>query len=230
MEMTKAYVDTPYGQVHYRYSVPKSTESTNGTVILLHKSASSSASCTKIASSLTAKGFACYAPDMPGFGSSFDPSPRTVQAIAEKGTAFYVGLYEAVFQSLGVFGADKKPVHLIGHHSGATLAVEMAAVCPSSVASVTLVGPTVMAPDVRAEMSRKNSDAFNKPVPDGSHLQKTWDYLEQTGVGDDIDMIQREAIDHIRAWQGRLQIYGAVWGQDHEMYAKAINFRSMLDA
>lgn len=55
---------------------------------------------------------------------------------------------------------------------------------------------------------------FNKPVADGSHLQKTWDYLGHMGVGDDLELYQREAVDHIRAWQGRVLIYGSVWGQD----------------
>lgn len=29
-------------------------------------------------------------------------------------------------------------------------------------------------------------------------------------------MWQRELIDHVRAWKGRLQIYGAVWARDSE--------------
>jgi hypothetical protein len=34
------------------------------------------------------------------------------------------------------------------------------------------------------------------------------------GIGPDINLLQREAIDHIRAWKGRNLIYGAVWDQD----------------
>ncbi len=226
--MTKAYVDTPYGQVHYRYGAPQKSTDINQTILLLHKSASSSSSYEKIAYLLIAKGFTCYAPDMPGFGSSFDPSPATIKIISEKNTAFYVGLYETVFKSLGVFGDGTKPVHIIGHHSGASLAMEMAAVFPDMVASITLVGPTVMSAEVRAEMRRNYYDAFNKPVPDGSHLQKTWDYLQHMGVGDDINLFQREAIDHIRAWRGRQLIYGSIWNQDMETYAKAAKCPALL--
>jgi hypothetical protein len=57
-------------------------------------------------------------------------------------------------------------------------------------------------------------------VPDGSHLLKTWDYLRAMGVGEDLELFQREAIDHIRAWKGRNQIYGAIWDQDKEGYFK----------
>lgn len=57
---------------------------------------------------------------------------------------------------------------------------------------------------------------FNAPVEDGSHLKKTWDYLKGMGVGDDIELWQREVIDHVRAWRGRNLIYGAVWEQDGE--------------
>ncbi len=221
MAMKKAYADTPYGQVHYRHGSPASDADIHATVLLLHKSASSSASFAKIASSLIAQGFTCYAPDMPGFGASFDPSPEAGYILAETGTSFYISLYESLFRSLDVFGHDKKPVHIIGHHSGSALAMEMAAVYPDRVASVTLVGPTVMSAATRAAMQQKTSAAFNKPVPDGSHLQATWDYLRGTGVGDDLGVVQREALDHIRAWQGRLQIYGAIWSQDMEKYARA---------
>lgn len=34
------------------------------------------------------------------------------------------------------------------------------------------------------------------------------------GIGSDLSLLQREAIDHVRAWRGRNLIYGAVWAQD----------------
>lgn len=40
------------------------------------------------------------------------------------------------------------------------------------------------------------------------------------GVGENLELFQREVIDHIRAWKGRNQIYGAIWDQDKEMYFK----------
>ena len=107
-------------------------------------------------------------------------------------------------------------VHVIGHHSGAVLAVEIAAKNPDLAVSICLVGPCVLSAKERAAMKEKFFAPFNEPEPSASHLQKTWDYLGRMGVGEDLDLWQREVIDHVRAWKGRTQIYGAVWAQDAE--------------
>lgn len=210
----KAYADTTQGQIHYRYALPEPNHSNGITVVMLHKSASSSSSYVALMTRLVSMGCACYAPDMPGFGSSFDPSPAAIEDILIRGTAWYVDIFAEAFAAIGILERGSG-IHLIGHHSGASLAPEFAAKHPSSVLSVSLIGTAVMSAPERAEMKKKYHDPFNKPVADGSHLQKTWDYLGNMGVGPaNLDLYQREAVDHIRAWKGRNQIYGAVWEQD----------------
>lgn len=213
----KAYADSTHGQVHYRYALP--AEPTKDVLVFLHKSASSSVSYTKLIEHYSALGHACYAPDMPGFGGSFDPSPEAIEEITAKGTRWYVDLFMGVFKSLGL---AEKGFHIIGHHSGASLATEMAAVYPAEVKSICLVGASIMSAEERARMKELYFEPFNRPVADGSHLLKTWDYLRHMGVGDDLDLFQREAVDHVRAWKGRNQIYGAIWGQDKEAYYKVV--------
>jgi pimeloyl-ACP methyl ester carboxylesterase len=216
----KAYADTPHGQVHYRYVSPANP--TKDTLIFLHKSASSSVSYTNLITHYASLGHPCYAPDMPGFGGSFDPSESTIAVILEQNTKFYVELFWGVFTSLGLVA---KGFHVMGHHSGASLAAEMGATYPETVKSICLVGAAVMPAEDRAAMKEKYFATFNKPVADGSHLLKTWDYLRMMGVNspdkEDLDLFQREAVDHIRAWKGRNQIYGAVWAQDKAAYLKA---------
>lgn len=134
----KAYVDSLHGQIHYRYSIP---ENTKDTLVFLHKSASSSASYTKLITHYSLKGYACYAPDMPGFGASFDPSPAAIEEILAKGTRWYVDLFMDIFESLGITDVG---FHVIGHHSGASLATEMAAIYPKQVRSICLVGASIM--------------------------------------------------------------------------------------
>lgn len=73
-----------------------------------------------------------------------------------------------------------------------------------------------MSAEERAAMKEIYFKPFNEPVPDGSHLAKTWEYLGNMGVGGDLGLWQREVIDHVRAWRGRNLIYGAVWAQDAE--------------
>jgi hypothetical protein len=55
---------------------------------------------------------------------------------------------------------------------------------------------------------------LNKPVTDGSHLVKTWEYLGDMGCSDDLVAKQQELLNHVRAWNGRMQVFGTVWGQD----------------
>jgi pimeloyl-ACP methyl ester carboxylesterase len=207
----KAYADTPIGQIHYRSAIP--TSSTKTPLLLLHKSASSSASYHLLMNHYSSRGHPCYAPDMPGFGSSFDPSEADVADIHKLGTGWYVSLFMSVFRSLGLCTPGSK-VHIIGHHSGAALATEIAAENPNWVASVLLVGASVMDEEERADMRKTFFDPFNQPVADGSHLMKTWSYLSKMGVGDDLVLQQREFLDHARAWRGRMLIYGSVWDQD----------------
>ncbi|KAH6677712.1 Alpha/Beta hydrolase protein [Halenospora varia] len=224
----KTYADTTFGQIHYRYSIP-STPLKSTSLIFLHKSASSSASYTHLMNHYSSLGYPCYAPDMPGFGSSFDPNPSQILDIESRGTGWYVDVFMSAFKEIGFIGEEEtKRVHLMGHHSGAVLAVELAATYPSHISSICLVGPTVMNAEERAAMKQTYFAPFNEPVPDGSHLQKTWDYLGNMGIGGNLELWQREAINHVRAWKGRNLIYGAVWGQDAEAMYKKVKCQVLL--
>jgi pimeloyl-ACP methyl ester carboxylesterase len=139
IDIKKAYANSIHGQVHYRYAVPSAP--TGDTLVFLHKSASSSASFTKLIEHYSSIGHPCYALDMPGFGCSFDPTPVAIDEILTKGTRWYVEVFMEVMESLGIVA---KGFHLLGHHSGASLATEMAAVYPQHVKSVCLVGASIM--------------------------------------------------------------------------------------
>jgi pimeloyl-ACP methyl ester carboxylesterase len=222
----KAYIDTTKGQIHYRYALPSQDVLKRPTPLLfLHKSASSSASYISLMSIYSSRGYACFAPDMPGFGNSFDPSPSDITEISTQGTEWFVEVFMQVFHSLDLF---KPKVHIIGHHSGAVLVTEIAATYPDLVASICLVGPAVMTATERVAMKEKYFAPFNEPVKDGSHLLKTWEYLGNMGVGSELELWQREVLDHIRAWRGRNLIYGAVWEQDAERVYAGVKCPVML--
>jgi pimeloyl-ACP methyl ester carboxylesterase len=234
MQVQKAYVTTPHGQLHYRHAIP-STPSKLTTLIFLHKSASSSASMMKLMSHFSSLGHACYAPDMPGFGASFDPSPAAIEDITQEGISWYCDLYAQVFRDLGIWN-EQPGVHILGHHSGAALAPKLAVMFPAIVRSICLVGPTVVNEVERIAMRDRFLVPFNTPEPSGGHLTKTWDYLGRMGVTSagacsspptscteaDLELWQREVLDHLRAWKGRMQIYGAVWAVDSETIFKQV--------
>jgi pimeloyl-ACP methyl ester carboxylesterase len=226
----KAYADTSFGQIHYRYVLPPNGVDHKPTPLLfLHKSASSSASYDSLMLLNAANGYVCYAPDMPGFGGSFDPSDEAIKEIETKGTVWYAGIFMEVFTQIGLLEpGTRTKCHIIGHHSGAVLAMELAATHPHFVASICLVGPTVMTEEERAAMKEIYFKTFNEPVRDGSHLLKTWEYLGNMGIGEDMSLWQREAVDHIRAWKGRNLIYGAVWAQESEELYKRLECPILL--
>jgi pimeloyl-ACP methyl ester carboxylesterase len=104
--------------------------------------------------------------------------------------------------------------HLLGHHSGASLATELAALYPTTVLTLCLVGTAIMARSEQIALNTLINIPLNEPIASGAHLQKTWDYLASHGVGDDLEFKQGEVIDHTRAWKGRTQIYSCVFEQD----------------
>lgn len=226
----KAYVDIPEGQLHYRYAIP--TSATKIPIVFLHKSASSSISYEKLINHFSALGYPCYAPDMPGFGASFDADPPPGE---ENKTTYYSSIYVSALTALGIFDAAKGGIHLVGHHSGASLALEVGALHPDVVKTTMLIGPTILAPEERQEMVDNLLDiTWNIPQLDGSHLTNYWNYLIKSGVYNtsnpaaNLDLLQREALLHIRAWNGRNQIYGAVFRQDSVSLIKKIKCPLLL--
>jgi pimeloyl-ACP methyl ester carboxylesterase len=152
------------------------------------------------------KGYESYAPDMPGFGASFHPSedPNAI--------SWYSDLYATVFSVMPAF---KDGCHLVGHHSGGVIGTEMNLSHPELIRSLTIVGPALMDATERNEMRQHFLFPFNEPVEDGSHLLKTWEYVNALGIPkQSTELLHRETLDHVRAWKGRSQIYSCVWDYD----------------
>ncbi|KAI1344646.1 hypothetical protein F5Y15DRAFT_411470 [Xylariaceae sp. FL0016] len=153
---------------------------------------------------------------MPGFGSSFDPR------VDPPSISWYADLYYEMFSSFPEF--QHGACHIIGHHSGAVIATELAASRNGWVQSLTLVGPTIMSADERAKMKKSFLAPFNRPRSTGGHLVETWHYVADKGIAyDKTELLQRESLDHIRAWKGRSQIYACVWEYDCESRIKSID-------
>ncbi|KAI0483346.1 Alpha/Beta hydrolase protein [Xylariaceae sp. FL0804] len=213
----KAYAETALGQVHYRFTPAPGTR--RFPILFLHMSASSSACFEALMAAYAARGYQCFAPDMPGFGQSFDP------ATDPPGIPWYAGLYLEVFARLPAFA---RGCHVFGHHSGGVIGLELAAGANAAshshshhpafvVRSLCLEGPAVLDAEQRAAMGAQMK-AFNRPVRDGSHWRATWEYLQRHGgiPGAEVDLLQQETLDHARAWRGRMQIYACVFGADHD--------------
>lgn len=209
----KSYVDTSGGQVHVMSQAGPGLP-----VCFFHQTASSGKMWLKTFARLAGR-FACHAFDTPGFGGSFDPDPETSPPMAQ-----YVDWLTEAVRACGF-----ERVHLVGHHTGACIAVEMAARHPALAQSLTLIGPVPLTPEERLEFSKHFGAPFT-PVVSGSYLLENWEYLRNLGAHRDPILIHREMADQLRAWWGRVQSYRAVWGQDFTSFYTAVTCPILIGA
>lgn len=208
----KAYYNAPEGQIHYRYVLSASTTK-KAPMIFMHQVASSSRMWETMMKEYSLRGHDCYAPDMPGFGGSFDPVENP------KNTRYYVDIFMALFAA--VVGADTK-VHLLGHHTGAGLSIEMAATFPEKILSIALSGPAFMTPEEQeASYQVLCVGAFSKPEEDGGHLSRVWSRIHGE-LFPSLDVRMGECIDNWRAWKGRDQAYACTFRQDKIGFFKEV--------
>jgi pimeloyl-ACP methyl ester carboxylesterase len=80
------------------------------------------------------------------------------------GILYYVDVYMLLAKHAGV-----TKWHAFGHHSGASMATEMAAVYPENILSLTIVGPVLMMREEQISHSEGLLEYNTKPVMDGSH-------------------------------------------------------------
>jgi len=146
------------------------------------------------------------------FGGSYDLD------FQPENTTYYVNIYMKWLSTMPI-----TQFHLLGHHSGASLATEIAATYPDKVLTLCVIGLALMSPSEQAYWNDKANVPFNKPVDDGSHLMKTWKYLEGSGADSggrygfgvkDLEFKHCEFLNHARAWDGRCKIYTCVFKVD----------------
>jgi pimeloyl-ACP methyl ester carboxylesterase len=156
--MERGYVKTPGGQLHYI------TEGEGAALLLLHQVPSSSMEYVKLIPVLS-KQYRVIALDSPGYGMSDKPElPLAIPDYARN-----------VVEFLAALGIEQ--CHLFGHHTGASIAVEVAAAYPETVAKLILSGCPHYTEEVRH--AKLQSDAFQPPQPkaDGSHITDAWNTI-----------------------------------------------------
>lgn len=189
--LRKAYVDTPGGQVHAHI-----VDGVQPAIVFLHQTATSAASYDALLRTLDLPN-QLVAIDTPGFGGSFDPE-------GWPSLGDYAAMVLAAIDALGI-----ARFHLFGHHTGATLSIELGASVPDRVASLMLAGPVFMTP---AEQVAFEAD-YSTPIAlrrDGGHLLRNWHYAAGYNPDCDLDLLHGEVIAMLRAWRGRPQAYRAV--------------------
>ncbi len=212
MQPHKSYVSTSGGQIH----VAQHGSGDRLPIVMLHQTASSGKMYYAMMATMGYAG-TIYALDTPGFGNSFDPPREALEPISQ-----YARWLEEAIDALGI-----GQFHLVGHHTGACIGVEIATNWPDRVKSLTLMGPVPLTEEERDEFRQHYRTAI-EPTADGSYLQQTWDYLKGLGAGSDLALHHREVLDTVRGYWGRFQVYTAVWDQDFVDHYKRVTAPMLL--
>lgn len=155
--MTRAFVDLPWGQVHVAICGPAGSPA----VVLLHQSPRSWAEYRGVLP-LLGRRYRCIAPDMPGFGDS-PPQP---------GEQSIEGLAGAVADILAALGIGR--CHLVGHHTGGVVALELAASRPDLVDHLVLSSTAFTSAEFRRRRADQPPIDLVERADDGSHLTELW--------------------------------------------------------
>lgn len=157
MSIRRAFADLSVGQVHFA----ECGEGQAPVVLLLHQSPRSWAEYREVLPLVGAR-YRAIAMDTAGFGDSAAvPAPVSIER--------WAGVAVELLDALGIARA-----HVVGHHTGGVIAVELAAVHGSRVHGLVLSSTPYI--DAAARQARAGRAPIDEVAPssDGSHLAALW--------------------------------------------------------
>ena len=192
----KGYADTRSGQIHFRAS----GRGDGPPLVLLHQTASNSVMYEPLMGALATQ-TRCLALDTPGFGSSFAlANPPTAQAWSD-----------ALFEALTTLGVTA--CNLFGHHTGASIAAQMAVDHPGFVRAIVLSGPPFLDAAQRA-LFLKTAVYQIAPSLDSAHLKAVWERIFAKEPEVPLGLGEREALLTLAAGSAYAPAYEAVFNHD----------------
>jgi len=190
------YVDSSVGQIHYRFA------GEGKPLLLLHQSATSSVVYEPMMEYL-ASNYLTIAMDTPGFGMSDYPKDQlSVPQYAEIVLEF---LDEIQITNTSIFG----------HHTGASIACELAVMAPKIIDKLILDGPPCVTFE-EGQNHLKNVTPLTL-TKDGSYVQKLWEYLLRETPPDktlDVENMHNELVWRLKAGPRYIETYDAVFRYD----------------
>jgi pimeloyl-ACP methyl ester carboxylesterase len=191
--MRHGFADTRHGQVHYV------EEGSGEPVVLLHQTPRSWDEYRDVLP-LLGPHVRAIAMDTLGFGASARPAePWTVELFA----AGVLDLCDAL---------DLDRFAVVGHHTGAVIAVEVAAAAPGRVRGLVLSGMPYVDADRRRRVATRPPIDHVVPAADGSHLTRLWANRAAYYPPDRPDLLDRLVRDALnvmdRVEEGHLAVNG----------------------
>jgi pimeloyl-ACP methyl ester carboxylesterase len=166
MVIRRQFIDIPGGQLHYRWA----GEGKN--LIILHQAPMSSDEYVNVIP-LLAGDYRTMALDLPGHGDSFDPDHEyEIEEYAE-----------AVIATLKKLGIRK--TSLVGHHTGALIAVQVAIADPKRIDKLVLSGCPALSPEEWAPLLSRPGFRSMPATPDGKLVQFAWEVYRGMSLSPD---------------------------------------------
>ncbi|MBX3550980.1 MAG: alpha/beta hydrolase [Pseudolabrys sp.] len=176
-----AFVETPFGRIHAAIC------GQGFPLLLLHQTPRSWREFEYVIPLLSGH-FRTISIDTLGFGES-DPIDRDKASIEVWAQASL-----ACLNALGI-----RDFAVAGHHTGAVIAVEIAALSPRQVRALVLSGCPMVDAERRARPHVKGGIDDVEPRPDGGHLVDLWTRRQPFYPEGDTLLLQRFIIDALRA-------------------------------
>jgi pimeloyl-ACP methyl ester carboxylesterase len=187
----RAFLDTPEGQIHYVAA------GAGRPVLLLHQTPRSWDEYRDVIPIL-AQERRVIAMDTIGYGESYKPARRCEIEDYARGAI-------ALLDGLGI-GATA----VVGHHTGAVIAMELGASNPERVERLVLsASPFVDAADRERRRTGGHRVDHVEARPDGAHLAELWQIRQRFYPRDRPDLLTRFVADALRAGEKIVEGHGA---------------------
>ena len=209
--ITKGYVLAAGLQVHFRTAGQPGKGRLP--LVLLHQTASSSAMFERVMS-LLGGAFYIVAPDTPGFGGT--------DALSERAS---VARYaEVLVEALRRLDVDR--CALFGHHSGASIAVQIAHREPALVDRLVLSGPPYL---TKAQLEALVPSVTPVTLDEGgSHLLSVWKRIAAKDENAPLELRHRETVLNLIAGARYPEAYEAVFAHDLGAQLKTITCPALV--
>ena len=181
-QVERTFVSVPSGRIHV------AAAGTGAPVLLLHQTPRSWDEFREVLP-LLGRHYRAVAMDTVGYGNS-DPLPEGQASIESWAKAAH-----QLLKSLGISRAA-----IVGHHTGAAIAAEMAAAYPAQVAALVLSASPYVDAARRAE-ARETKHVIDEAMPraDGGHLVELWTMRQSFYPADRVDLMERFIVDALKA-------------------------------
>ncbi len=204
----RGYAPSPLGQIHFQDVRPPRLDASQPVYVLLHQVPWFHIYYNGAQAELARRGARSVTFDTPGYGLSARPTePPTI--------ADYARAITAAMQHLHL-----RRVVLVGHHTGATIGVEIARTKPELISRLVLHGVALYTPEeAAARLAAPHWDQTYRP--EGEHLSDRWLYLKGRIAGSP-DSVQWSVISLYLAGQNEWFGHHAVFRYDMAAALRAL--------